>query len=144
MNHIAANIEHVVIKSDPPQLADLIWGQNLGTAYEIEVYADRQQAIDAIKAIDPDFEPPEWVPIEIPSVVSMRQGRLALLQAGHLSQVSAAIAAIPDPMQRQAAEIEWEYAATIDRNSQLTQAIQHQIGITDSEMDKLFYIAAGL
>ena len=47
----------------------------------------------------------------------MRQARLALLQAGLLDQVETALASIPDEVQRKAAQIEWEYATTVDRGS---------------------------
>ena len=55
----------------------------------------------------------------VPASVTPRQARLALLQIGKLDAVSAALAAIPDPAQRTAAQIEWEYATVIERNSLL-------------------------
>jgi hypothetical protein len=144
MNYIAQGIEHIVVKAEPWILIDLVWGGNLATSKPFDVYTDRQLAIDAIKAEYPDFEPPDWEEPEIPQSVSMRQGRLALLAAGYLDEVDAAIAGIPDPTQRRAAQIEWEYAATIERSSELVQAITHQLGMSKSEMDELFWQASKL
>ena len=89
---------------------------------------------------DPADPPP---PIVITSV-TMRQGRLALLQAGKLDLVEAAIAAIEDPVQRKAASIEWEYAATIDRNSPFTQQLAAGLDLTDEQLDQLFILASTL
>ncbi len=76
--------------------------------------------------------------------VTMRQARLALLGAGLLDDVDAAIAAIPDATQRRAAEIEWEYAQTVDRDSPFTQQLAGGLGITPEQMDQLFTQAAAL
>ena len=51
-------------------------------------------------------EPADPVPVPVITSVTMRQARLALLGAGLLDDVDAAIAAISDPVQRKAAEIE--------------------------------------
>jgi len=80
----------------------------------------------------------------IPQSVTMRQGRLALLEAGYLDEINAAIAAIPDPVERKKAEIEWEYGSTIDRNSALVQAISHKVEMDENEMDELFVQARKL
>lgn len=62
--------------------------------------------------VQAEWVPPPPPPVVIPQSVTMRQARLALLGAGLLDDVNSAIAAIPDPVQRKAAEIEWEYAQT--------------------------------
>lgn len=80
----------------------------------------------------------------IPQSVTMRQARLALLGAGHLAGVDAAIAAITDDMQRQAAQIEWEYAQTVDRNAPFTQTLALALGLSDADLDALFTAAAAL
>lgn len=89
---------------------------------------------------------PEPVPvvIVIPVSVSMRQARLALLAAGLLDDVDTAIAAIPDDAQRMAAQIEWEYAATVDRSSQWTATLAAALGLDDAALDALFQQAAAL
>jgi hypothetical protein len=85
----------------------------------------------------------EWV-IPAPQQVSMRQARLALLGAGLLDSVDAAIAAIPDELQRKAAQIEWEYAAFVERDSPLIQQLAPALGMTEEQMDQLFVVASGL
>jgi hypothetical protein len=79
----------------------------------------------------------------VPVSVTQRQARLALNQAGKLSAVDAAIAALPDP-QNTGARIEWEYASTIDRNSALVATLGVALGITDADMDALFVSASAL
>jgi len=76
--------------------------------------------------------------------VTMRQARLALLQAGLLSSISAALQAIPDEMQKQAALIEWEFASTVDRSSPFTQSLASALGLTEADLDGLFQAASKL
>lgn len=74
--------------------------------------------------------------------VTMRQARLALLNANMLDQVEAAINAIPDQTQRKAAKIEWEYAATVNRQHQWVQNLSASLGLSDAQLDALFEAAA--
>ena len=87
------------------------------------------------------FNAPPAPPVPVPDSVTMRQARLALLGAGLLSQVDAAIAAMPSP-QKEAAQIEWEYAATVERNSPLIGQLAPALGMTEAEMDQLFIEAS--
>lgn len=87
---------------------------------------------------------PPAQPAPIPQSVTMRQARLALLGASLLDDVDAAITAIPDATQRRAAEIEWEYAQTVDRDSAFTQQLAGGLGLTDEALDQLFTQAASL
>ena len=89
-------------------------------------------------------EPADPIVPPVPQSVTMRQARLALLGVGLLDDVDAAIAAIPDPVQRKAAEIEWEYAQTVDRNSPFTQQMAAGLTLTAEQLDALFTQAAGL
>jgi hypothetical protein len=74
-----------------------------------------------------------------PSIVSMRQARLALLQAGLLATVDAAIAA-----GGQADQITWEYATEVDRNSALVFNMVAALNLTSQQLDDLFTLAASL
>lgn len=74
----------------------------------------------------------------IPTSVTPRQARLALLQIGKLDAVSAALTAIPDPARRTAAQIEWEYATVIERNSPLVTVLSAQLGLDAATLDNLF------
>ncbi len=87
-------------------------------------------------------EPPPPPPVVIPQSVTMRQARLALLGIGLLDDVDAAIAAIPDPVQRKAAQIEWEYAAVIERNSPLVTSLAAGLGLTAADIEALFEAAS--
>ena len=89
--------------------------------------------------IDPNLAKPP-----VPQSVTMRQARLALLGAGLLGDVDAAIQAIADPVQRKAAEIEWEYAQTVDRDSAFTQQLAGGLDLTNEALDQLFTQAAAL
>lgn len=83
--------------------------------------------------------PPAAPPV--PSVVTMRQARLALLSAEKLDDVGVAIASLPSP-QKEAAQIEWEYAATVERNSALMGLVALALGLDDPALDDLFTAAA--
>lgn len=89
-------------------------------------------------------EPADPIPVPAITSVTMRQARLALLGAGLLDDVDAAIAAITDPTQRRAAEIEWEYAQTVDRDSSFTQQLAAGLNLTAEQLDALFTQAAAL
>lgn len=80
----------------------------------------------------------------VPSVVSMRQARRALLQMGLLSFVETALAAIPDEVQKAGAAIDWEYGTELDRYYPLTQALALALGLTESQLDELFTLASTL
>ena len=89
-------------------------------------------------------EPADPIIPAVPQSVTMRQARLALLHAGLLDDVDAAIAAIPDETQRKAAQIEWEYANTVERQSAFVQQLAAGLGLSAEQMDDLFVQAAAL
>ena len=77
-------------------------------------------------------------------VVTMRQTRRALLDAGLLDQVDAAIAAIADATERRQAEIDWEYATTVERLWPWVQTMGAALGLSAEALDALFELAATL
>ena len=89
-------------------------------------------------------EPADPIVPVVPQSVTMRQARLALLGVALLDDVDAGIAAIPDPVQRTAAQIEWEYATVIERNSPLVQSLAAGLGLTAADIDDLLTLAATL
>lgn len=91
-------------------------------------------------AVSPKPAPP---PPPIPSVVTMRQARLALLNAGLLTSVNNTIAGLPGAS-GDAARIEWEFAATVDRNSPLVANLSSVLSLTSMQLDALFTTAAGI
>jgi hypothetical protein len=79
----------------------------------------------------------------VPSEVTMRQARLALLGAGVLGAVTAAINGLQEP-QRSAALIEWEYSSTVKRQQPLVLALGPALGLSTEQLDALFVAAAQL
>jgi len=82
-------------------------------------------------------------PIPIPTSVTMRQARLALLGAGLLASIDTAIASLPSP-QKEAAQIEWDYAQEIKRDWPTLLALASLLGLSSEQLDELFITAAGL
>lgn len=79
----------------------------------------------------------------IPTSVTMRQARLALLGAGLLASVDAAIDSLHSP-QKESARIEWEYATEVQRSSGLVPMMGAALGLDDAALDALFIEAEGL
>lgn len=79
----------------------------------------------------------------VPQSVTPRQARLALLGAGLLAQVEAAIAAMPEP-DKSVAVIEWEYAVSIERSSAWIGSLGTALGLDDLALDQLFITAKTL
>ncbi|MEZ2293106.1 hypothetical protein [Variovorax sp. RCC_210] len=87
--------------------------------------------------------PPALEAALVPASVTMRQARLALLSAGKLAAVSAAINGLSSP-QKEAAQIEWEFAATVDRASPFLANLAALLQLDDQALDDLFISAAQL
>ena len=83
------------------------------------------------------------IPVVVPHEVTMRQARLALLAAGKLAGVEAAIASMPEP-QRTAASIEWEYSNALQRSNPFVAQLGAALGIDDAAIDALFVAASKL
>lgn len=75
----------------------------------------------------------------IPSTVTMRQARLALLQSGLLSQVNSAVAAADE-----ATKITWDYSSEVHRNHPFVAALAAALNLTEAQLDGLFTLAASL
>lgn len=80
----------------------------------------------------------------VPAKVTRRQARQALALEGLLDKVQPAIDAIPDPQQRQLAQIEWDDSQDFERDRALLIQLGHAIGLTDAGIDALFIRAGGL
>ncbi|WP_218026886.1 phage tail fiber protein, partial [Vreelandella aquamarina] len=74
--------------------------------------------------------------------ITPRQARLVLAKHSLLTGVTDAIAAIEDEQQRQVAEIEWEYATTIERAAPWVNDLYGSLGLTPEGVDELFREAA--
>ena len=103
----------------------------------------------ALSAVD---TPQEWAallawgnidayeaPSNVPQSVTPRQARIALLNAGLLDQVEAAIASGP-----RADQITWEFAVDVRRDYALIANLGTALGLTGTQIDDLFRAAAAL
>jgi hypothetical protein len=95
------------------------------------VWLERWELVDA---------PPE----PVPSVVTMRQARLVLLQAGLLDQVEGALAVIEDPLERSSAQITWEYSTEVERDNSLVILLSTAFNLTTEQVDSMFRQAINL
>jgi hypothetical protein len=101
------------------------------------IQKDAEVKIDASAQL-----PPPAIP-QLDGVVSMRQARLALAQAGHLATIDAIVASLPDA-EKEVFEIEWEYATTVEKDSAWVQQMAAALGLDDAGLDALFDLAATL
>jgi len=90
-----------------------------------------------VRLPDPPPEPPP--PEPVPQCVTALQARRALLAAGMLDQVEAAVARQP-----RAVQITWEYATEIYRDDPMLVEVAQGIGLNTSTLDDLFRAAAKL
>lgn len=88
-----------------------------------------------------DHLAPKEPEVVVPSKVTMRQARLALLQAGLLDDVEALIASLEGP-EGQAARIEWDYSSEVFRNKTFVISLGTQLGLDDEQLDALFITAS--
>lgn len=75
----------------------------------------------------------------IPTTVSMRQARLALLQSNLLDSVNTAI-----NEGNNADKITWEYATEVNRSDALVQNMAVALNLSETDLDNLFILAASL
>lgn len=149
LDAIAGTPEHVAFMG---LLAGTLWRLEKDDTAQAWVAIEDNSTIERFnftRADFPDAQPPalpEYVPavVVVPEVVTMRQARLALLQMGNLDAAEAAIDSIPDATLRRAAQIEWEYAQGIKRNSPLVQQVVSALQINDQQLDDLFSLAGSL
>ena len=78
-----------------------------------------------------------------PQSVSMRQCRIALLDAGLLDAVKSSIATMPGA-DGERARIDWEYAQEVRRDWPLIGYMAGDLGLTDEQVDGLFMAAAAI
>lgn len=76
---------------------------------------------------------------QTPTVVSMRQARLALLQQNLLDAVEQAIA-----IGTKADQITWEYATEVNRSDALVVNMATALNLTEADLDNLFQAASQL
>lgn len=75
----------------------------------------------------------------VPEIITPRQARLALEQAGLLEKIEQAVAASNKPTQ-----ISWEWASEIRRDDPIINTMKVSLAISDAQLDALFKQAAEL
>ena len=76
---------------------------------------------------------------QVPQSITMRQARLALLGAGLLDDVEAAVAQAP-----RAVQIEYEYSSELHKDWPTLVMLAAALGMTDEQVDQLFITASQL
>jgi len=87
--------------------------------------------------------PPAPEPAPPVQTVSMRQCRIALLDAGLLEAVQSSIATMPG-VEGERARIDWEYALEVRRDWPLIGYMAGDLGLSDEQVDALFVAAAAI
>lgn len=80
--------------------------------------------------------PPTPTP-SVPTEVTMRQARLALLENGLLANVQPAINSLPEP-DKTKAQIEWEYSNALQRSNPFVTTLGTALGLDSTALDNLF------
>lgn len=83
-------------------------------------------------------------PPPVPTSLTMKQARRVLLAEGLLDAVAPAIASIADPVARKEAEIDWEFANTVERSDPLVAMLAAGFGLDEAALDSLFIAGAAL
>lgn len=86
--------------------------------------------------------PPQPTP-SVPQEVTMRQARLALLDAGLLANVQPAINSLNEP-DKTKAQIEWEYSNALQRSNPFVTVLGTALDLNNEALDNLFITAAKL
>jgi hypothetical protein len=137
MEHIAKTFEHIVLKVEPWELIDLSPTWHIATNQPFDIYTDRDEAINAIKAEYPDFEPPEWEQQTMPSEVRTGHLLVALYQQDIDTYNQLMQVVDSDPV----AKIALQHEHLISRTSTMLAQIQKELGLSDEYIDSLFYAA---
>ncbi len=136
-----------VLESAKTDLATAKAPQATAAAHAAQIraaIAQCQSAIDAggLVMTDAETDAIRNAPV-VPHAVTMRQARLAMLGAGVLASVDAAINAMPEPT-KSAAKIEWEYSQEVQRHNGFVAALGPSLGLSSAQIDALFVAAANL
>ena len=85
------------------------------------------------------YVPPAPEPVPVPQVLTMRQARLVLHQAGLLDDVEAAVKAADRSVQ-----IEWEFAQEVHRSWPTLVTLAGALQLDDAALDALFIAGSKL
>ena len=99
-----------------------------------------------ISEVEATYTPPPLPEPVVPVICTPAQGLVALFAIKGVTEadVSAAITAIPDPVQRYTAQIGFHRATAWERGSATMQAISALLSLSETDLDALFSYAAGV
>ncbi|MFP5472407.1 MAG: hypothetical protein ACLGJD_02115 [Gammaproteobacteria bacterium] len=117
----------------PPVLLPGYWVQALFRAAPPPAFAAAAEAPQPGDPVIPGQAPPPLGPAPVPASVTPLQARRALLQAGLLDEVEAALAAASAETR-----LAWEYATAIDRDNSLLAGVARQMNMSVEAVDELF------
>ena len=80
--------------------------------------------------------------LNVPTSITARQARLALLKIGKLDDVATAINSLESPIKEQI-QIEWEYATEIYRKHEFIETLGASLGLDRNALDDLFISGKG-
>ena len=144
-----------VIRYPETNSVEATWTNEEGVNVKCHSYADVQ--IDMLRSdvarlggdlteyepllaeVEANIRPADPILVQVPQVITIRQAKLALLSAGLLDDVDAAITQAD-----RATQIEWEYATEVHRNWPTLRSVQGAVGLTDEQVDELFIRAVSL
>lgn len=107
----------------------------------LAIYADDMALYDSILEVGQGFTPivPEPEPEPVPSQVTPRQIRLALIDRGIMpSQITQMLTSIEDETLREKALVEWEKATTVRRDHPLIAQLSSALSFNEEDVDELF------
>ncbi len=90
--------------------------------------------------LHPDVDPPPPDPVQVPNAVSRRQFKRGLLNIGMLDAVESAVASSGD----RSLQIDWAEAQYVERTNPFVTQLATSLGKSESDIDALFIMAAGL
>ncbi len=102
-----------------------------------KVVTKEQQERECLAAFGIVIPDPTKAPV--PQMVEMRQARIALHRAGLLDDIETLIKTLDKE-----AQLEWEFALTVQRNHPLISIIKQVKGLTDEQIDDMFIEASKL
>lgn len=108
----------------------------------VNVHDDFSLLPGEARLINGSIEPVSPAP-DIPSVVTMRQARAALILNGLEEAVDAAVRAIPG-IEGKLAVNDWDRATELRRDHPLVRALTPALGLTSEQLDALFVQASKL
>lgn len=116
------------------------WSEDGTITFNDDMTPTQRNAVQAAYAA---HNPEAPAPAAVPKAVTMRQARLALLQAGKLTAVNDAVAGMQGAA-GEAARIEWEYSQEVQRDKALVLALAPVLGLSEAQLDALFIAASAL